>query len=148
MYKFDVDRRGFPSGCPGLQTFYPSSMRFSDWTCGIDGRPWLDDLNRTQNEWTDRACPADCPKQDYIYHDDQQTLADHVERFADDQAAWIEEFFPAMEKMIANTYRDDDLVVSWPVDQASSRRLLVDRMHHTYGGDTMRGDDAFPTILL
>lgn len=39
MYKFDVDIRGFPSGCPGLHTFYPSGNRFSDRTCGIDGRP-------------------------------------------------------------------------------------------------------------
>jgi len=41
IYKFDVDVRGFPSGCSGLATFYPSGNRFSDWTCGIDGRPWF-----------------------------------------------------------------------------------------------------------
>lgn len=34
MHKFDVDTRGFPSGCPGLETFFPASdLRFSDMTC-------------------------------------------------------------------------------------------------------------------
>merc|ERR1712187_1048475 len=66
MYKFDVDIRGFPSGCPGLDTFYPSSHRFSDWTCGIDGQPWdTADPNRSLDEWTRHACPAGCPRQDY-----------------------------------------------------------------------------------
>ena len=88
MYKFDVDIRGFPSGCPGLATFFPSSNRFSDWTCGIDGRPWFvdpslafDDPNIarvTTNNWTARACPMDCPKQDYTYPGDTATLAEHV----------------------------------------------------------------------
>ena len=41
MWAFDVDARGFPTGCPGLHTFFPSSDRFSDFTCGIDGRPWF-----------------------------------------------------------------------------------------------------------
>jgi len=125
MYKFDVDTRGFPSGCPGLHTFYPSANRFSDWTCGIDGRPWFEDPSLSFNDsditrvvrddWTDRGCPVDCPKQDYKYPGDDMSLSEHVERFADNQAEWIEEFFPAMEKMIANGYTEDELVVSWPV---------------------------------
>ena len=32
----------------------------------------------------------------------------------DDQATWIDEFIPAMEKMIVNGYDDSELVVSWP----------------------------------
>ena len=65
MWAFDVDRRGFPHGCPGLQTFFPSSDRFSDFTCGIDGRPWFVDpslafndpnITRvTRNAWTVRT---------------------------------------------------------------------------------------------
>jgi len=123
MYKFDVDIRGFPSGCPGLTTFYPSANRFSDWTCGIDGRPWFEDpslawndpnLARvTHNDWTDRACPAECSRQDYKYPGDEMSLADHVERYADDQAAWINDYIPAMEKMIENGYAGDHLVVSY-----------------------------------
>jgi len=123
VYKFDVDTRGFPSGCPGLATFYPSGNRFSDYTCGIDGRPWFADpslswndieLERvTKNEWTDRGCPVDCPRQDYKYPGDSLSLADHVERYADDQDAWIQEFIPVMEKMIANGYTENDLVVSF-----------------------------------
>merc|ERR1739848_767298 len=95
MYDFDVDIRGFPSGRPGLATFYPSANRFSDWTCGIDGRPWFenadlswDDPNIsrvTENDWTQRGCPADCGRQDYKYPGDDLSLADHVERYADDQ---------------------------------------------------------------
>ena len=123
MYKFDVDTRKFPSGCPGLYTFYPSGNRFSDWTCGIDGRPWFVDpsmawndtnLEReTKNEWTDNGCPAECPVNDYQYPGDQLTLAEHVYRYADDQDAWIRDFIPAMEKMISNGYEDNDLVISF-----------------------------------
>ena len=43
----------------------------------------------------------DCARQDYRYPGDSATLAEHFERFADDQDAWIEEFFPAFEKMLA-----------------------------------------------
>merc|ERR550525_394713 len=126
MYKFDVDIRGFPSGCPGLHTFYPSANRFSDWTCGIDGRPWFqnpelswDDPNLarvTENDWTQQGCPANCGRQDYVYPGDDMSLADHVERYADDQAAWINDYIPTHEKMVANGYDDDELVVShYPV---------------------------------
>merc|ERR1719316_309227 len=124
MYAFDVDRKGFPHGCPGLDSFFPSSDRFSDFTCGIDGRPWFvnpllafDDPNisrATKNAWTDRACPMDCPRNDYTYPGDAQSLADHFERFAEDQNGWIAEFFPALEKMLANGYAEDELTVSWP----------------------------------
>merc|ERR1712113_365033 len=58
----------------------------------------------TKNEWTDRGCPVDCGRQDYQYPGDTLSLADHVERYADDQDAWIQEFMPVMEKMIANGY--------------------------------------------
>lgn len=56
----------------------------------------------------------DCPIQDYTYPGDCESLSEHFLRFADDQAAWIEEFFPAFEKMIANGYASDELVVSHP----------------------------------
>merc|ERR1711907_130476 len=97
MYKFDVDIRGFPHGCSGLHTFYPSSdRRFSDMMCGVDGQPPFNQPDYEQNraehsEWMDRGCPADCDRQDYRYPGDVMTLADHVERFANDQAAWVEE---------------------------------------------------------
>ncbi len=56
----------------------------------------------TRNEWTEVGCPADCVSQDYQYPGDALTLADHVERYAEDQDLWIREFVPVMEKMIAN----------------------------------------------
>ena len=128
MYAFDVDKRGFPHGCSGLNTFYPSSNRWSDYTCGIDGRPWFEDpslafddpnITRvTRDAWTDRACPMDCPKQGYTYPGDTQTLAEHFERFADDQGAWIDEFIPALEKMLANGYSQGELLPSWPTSSA------------------------------
>lgn len=113
MYKFNVDIRGFPSGCPGLdRTFYPASdMRFSDMTCGVDGQPR--DPNGTRDAWTSNACPVDCPKQDYKYPGDGMALHEHVEHFADNQDIWIEEFLPTMEKMLSNGYTD--LVTSWPL---------------------------------
>ena len=96
MWAFDVDAHGFPTGCPGLHTFFPSSDRFSDFTCGIDGRPWFvnpsvsfndPNLQRvTRNNWTERACPMDCPRNSYTYPGDTSSIADHFERFADDQA--------------------------------------------------------------
>merc|ERR1719232_154989 len=123
MHKFNVDTRGFPSGCPGLGTFYPSGHRFSDVTCGIDGRPWFEDptlawndanaARVTKNEWTDQGCPANCGRNDYHYPGDDLTLADHVERYADDQDAWIRDFIPAMEKMISNGYEESELVTSF-----------------------------------
>jgi len=104
-HKFDVDLRGFPSGCPGLKAFLPSGNRFSDWGCTHPSEDGDD-------EWTQRGCPADCDKQDYVYPGDENTLADYVERYADDQAAWINDFIPTMEKMIENGYTDGELFVS------------------------------------
>merc|ERR1712070_272688 len=88
--------------------------------CGVDGQPPFDQPDYEQNraehsEWMDRGCPADCAKQDYRYPGDAMTLADHVERFAEDQAAWVEEFLPTMEKMISNGYGQGDLVKNWPI---------------------------------
>ena len=118
FYRFDVDIRGFPSGCPGLATFYPSASRFSDWTCGIDGRPWFENpelswddpnLSRvTENDWTEKGCPADCSRQDYKYPGDEMSLADHVDRYADDQAAWINDYIPG--KFWFGGYIDEKLV--------------------------------------
>lgn len=122
-HKFNVDTRGFPSGCPGLHTFYPSGFRFSDETCGIDGRPRFEDptlswddpnaVRVTKNEWTDEGCPANCDRNDYQYPGDTLTLSDHVDRYADDQDLWIREFIPVMEKMINNGYEDGTLVTSF-----------------------------------
>merc|ERR1719343_1372524 len=132
MYKFDVDRKGFPFGCPGLGGWGPSTPRWSDWDCGIDGKPqfsgpvneangWGDGVPRAfgPNATTRRACSMSCPKNDYVYPEDDQSLAQHFENFADDQAAWIEEFLPTMEKMISNGYQDGELSVSWPPNGAS-----------------------------
>eukprot|EP00931_Biecheleriopsis_adriatica_P017728 TRINITY_DN12603_c0_g2_i1.p1 TRINITY_DN12603_c0_g2~~TRINITY_DN12603_c0_g2_i1.p1 ORF type:complete len:980 (-),score=132.53 TRINITY_DN12603_c0_g2_i1:112-2691(-) len=143
MYKFDVDLKGFPSGCPGLGGWGPSTLRWSDYDCGIDGRPWLtqpvnESVNWTAprrigpNATTRKACSMACPKNKDLYPGDTMSLSEHVERFADDQGAWIEEFLPAMEKMISNGY-GDELVVSWPPQGASL--LAAARAQ-------MRGDDA------
>lgn len=48
-----------------------------------------------------------------MYPGDSLTLADHVERYADDQVAWIRDFIPAMERMISNGYDESDLVTSF-----------------------------------
>jgi len=73
-----------------------------------------------------------CPKNDYVYPGDNMDLSAHMERYAEDQAAWIEDFFPTMEKMISNGYTATELVVSWPPAQG---RLLVS------ANARMRGDD-------
>jgi len=113
MYKFEVDIRGFPSGCPGLGTFYPSApMRFSDDTCAITDP---NDPNFRNDRWTAQGCQAECPKNTYTYPGDSKTLSQHVEDFADDQGVWVEEFIPTMEKMISNGYVQTDLVTSWPL---------------------------------
>merc|ERR1712094_21434 len=122
IYKFNVDIRGFPNGCPGLdRSFYPSSdLRFSDMRCGVDGQPGFENplypgWKENDEDWFRRACPMDCEKQDYRYPGDARTLSEHVEHYADDQDAWIEDFLPTMEKMLSNGYTRDDLVVSWPL---------------------------------
>jgi len=145
MYKFDVDRKGFPSGCPGLGGWGPSTQRWTDYDCGIDGRPWFTEPVNASNGWTaprnygpnattNKACPMSCPKNDYVYPGDNMDLSAHMERYAEDQAAWIEDFFPTMEKMISNGYAAAELVVSWP---PAERRLLA--AAHAM----MRGDDIF-----
>jgi len=138
---FDVDIRGFPYGCSGLSGFKPSENRFSDWQCGTDGMARFVDPQDTstervrKDEWTDRACENDCERQGYVYPGDTKSLADHVEVFADDKSAWIEEFIPTYEKMISNGYDASELVASSQGRRLRGRQLATKR-------NGMRGDDT------
>jgi len=106
MWGFEVDSVGYPFGCDGLKVFTPGGPSFSNAPCMAMGT--------SKDDWEREGCRADCPKQTYKYPTDSMTLSQHVELYADNQAQWIEDYLPAMERMISNGYEADGLVECWP----------------------------------
>ena len=87
--KFDTDATsGRPSGCSG----------FND-------EKWLANRRREPNK------PNGCPLNDAM---DVSGLKMHevVEKFADDQQSWINEFVPVFQKMQENGYESGSLTAS------------------------------------
>jgi len=83
--KFEVDRDGWPTGCPG----------FTDFTRAVVGGPSKKDMDykmswsRQNGHTADTGCPL-------------TNLAGIYEEFADNQTAFVAEFVPVLEKMLRN----------------------------------------------
>ena len=81
---FEFDNvTGMPSGCPAFDTekFQAGEVNSVQVDCGLE-----------------------------TYAPEGQPLHAIVDEFADDQQSWMDEFVPALEKMLENGYQADDLV--------------------------------------
>merc|ERR1719379_2806371 len=84
-----------PTGCPGLKQF--TADRFEHRRRGH------------RNTWSgvDSKDVTQCPKQKLA--PEGTALSEIFEEYADDQAAWVDDFVPALEKMLANGYASSEL---------------------------------------
>ena len=82
-HDFNVTDDGRPYGCPGLTEPEPKRFRFPE--CGV---------NKIEEP------PGSTP------------LYQIVEKYATDQDAWLQDFVPALEKMLSNGYNRYESILS------------------------------------
>lgn len=79
-----------PTGCTGLKDFNKHQIAMGD--------EWMwSGTNGTKGE-------VGCKKQSLQMPSGSKSLSEIVQEFADDQSAWLKEFVPAYEQMLANGY--------------------------------------------
>ena len=94
-FDFEVTDDGIPYGCPNFDGFKTESWR-------VPHHLW------SKEPGVGRSDP-DCPLQTLAVPEGSTPLHQIVEEYAEDQDAWIRDFIPALEKMLANGYNSTDL---------------------------------------
>ena len=94
-FDFKVTDDGIPYGCPNFDGFNTESWKSNKNT-------W------SQKPGVGRYDP-ECPLQTLAVPEGSTPLHQIVEEYAEDQDAWIRDFIPALEKMLANGYNSNDL---------------------------------------
>jgi len=87
---FNVDERGIPSGCTGLEHFNSSV-----------GNPCQIVWSSLPGQGT---VEPQCSKQSYAEPPGSQPIYQIMEEYANDQTTWIDDYIPAHEKMVRNGY--------------------------------------------
>ena len=107
-FDFKVTDDGIPYGCPQFDGFNTQSWKSN------------------QNLWSEKPGigrnDPECPLQTLAVPEGSTPLHQIVEEYAEDQDAWIRDFIPALEKMLANGYNSHDL-------QDSSLNYSFDQVH-------------------
>ena len=94
-FDFEVTDDGIPYGCPNFDGFNTESWKANHHIWSV--KPGVG-----------RSDP-DCPLQTLAVPEGSTPLHQIVEEYAEDQDAWIRDFIPALEKMLANGYESTDL---------------------------------------
>ena len=104
------ETNGIPTSCPGFKDFNMESWEKSRST-------------------TRRAYHSDCSLNMRREPESDEPLSTIIQTYADDQAAWVEDFLPAFEKMMSNGYSGSDLKeapVSWENVQCLKTRKKIE----------------------
>lgn len=89
-YNFSVDKDKIPYGCPGFAGFRLENFKKS--------------YHQTWSLVNNQKSDPQCAKNDFRDAGEGEPLHKIIERYADDQNAFLVDFVPAMEKMLANGY--------------------------------------------
>mmetsp|Transcript_103571 Transcript_103571/g.194981 ORF Transcript_103571/g.194981 Transcript_103571/m.194981 type:complete len:737 (+) Transcript_103571:92-2302(+) len=95
---FNLSSTKLPTGCPGLKYFTADEFRkgyHHTWSGTESGKPGA----------------TGCRLQTYALPATSTPMSKIVEEYAGDQAAWLHDFVPAIEKMLTNGYAADELKV-------------------------------------
>jgi hypothetical protein len=110
LYRDFQVENGAPKGCPGLENFNlakwaegPGDQNQYTWGQGHINSP----LSNPEWKWPSTGEPL-CGKQMLAEPPGSTPLSQIVEEFADDQDAWLNDFVPALEKMLSNGYTSLD----------------------------------------
>jgi len=108
-FDFDVTDDGIPCGCPGLEKFNPDHFNISysmTWSQlpskGLSGAA----------NWHWQKADPQCDFNTLEYPAGSTPLHQIFEEYAADNQKWVDEFVPALEKMLSNGYNSDDLVLA------------------------------------
>jgi len=88
FYNFSIDEHKIPTGCPGFENFNTANF-IADWGTRV-------------------AKPA-CPRSTFADAQDIP-VSQIVELYADNQAQWLSDFIPTLEKMLRNGHAASDLI--------------------------------------
>mmetsp|Transcript_59358 Transcript_59358/g.176579 ORF Transcript_59358/g.176579 Transcript_59358/m.176579 type:complete len:261 (-) Transcript_59358:92-874(-) len=95
---FQVDGNGIPSGCPGFEDFNLERWNRDPQTGLLRHHSYT--WTRIDGQKAEPLCNATMIREP---SDDEPTHR-IIEQYADDAAAWLRDFFPALEKMLSNGY--------------------------------------------
>lgn len=93
---FNLSQTKLPTGCPGLKHFTADHFK-----------------NGYHETWSGaeigQTGETECLKQSYALPSTSTPLSTIVEEYADNQATWLHDFVPALEKMLTNGYTSAEL---------------------------------------
>lgn len=116
-FDFEVTEDGIPYGCPGFHNFnttwWQDGFKYT-WTNMEEPCPGCNNPN-THLGWRAIADPQ-CGPNTLEYPPGSTPLHQVFEEYAADQQLWLDEFVPALEKMLSNGY---DTLVTGP-DQTTN----------------------------
>jgi len=95
---FKVDDGGIPYGCQGFEDF--NMQKWGGWKSGGGLKEHKYTWTRIQNEKAEPKCPFAMIQEPANATPTSQV----VEEYADNNAAFVRDFFPTLEKMLANGY--------------------------------------------
>jgi len=102
---FQVDQNGIPHGCRGFEDF---NMRM--WRGFRNrGRPGLKGWRYTWTMINGQRAEPECPHTMIREPADAEPTSQIVEEYADDSTAFLRDFIPTLEKMLANGYAEGEL---------------------------------------
>jgi len=114
-FDFEVTEDGIPYGCPGFEKFNPEHFNISGlftWSAlpkkGLSGA----------NNWHWEKADPQCELNTLEYPPGSTPLHQIFEEFSADNQKWVDEFVPALEKMLSNGYNGGSELVLGP-DQYS-----------------------------
>ena len=108
-FDFEVTDDGVPYGCPGFEAFKPeiwNTSHAATWT----RVPYYQENPDPYNNLHWKKADPDCPFNKMSIPDGSTPLHEIFEEYAADQQKWVNDFVPALEKMLSNGYNDEDLV--------------------------------------
>ena len=108
-FDFEVTDDGVPYGCPGFEAFKPEIWNTSyaaTWT----RVPYYTENPDPYNNMHWKKADPDCAFNKMSVPDGSTPLHEIFEEYASDQQKWVNDFVPALEKMLSNGYNDEDLV--------------------------------------
>jgi len=106
-FKFQVNStNGIAYGCPGFENFNAEKWGLVPGV-GLKNYQWTWTTAQINGVWTNAE--PQCMLNTDVDPPGDIPLHKIVEQYADDQTAWVADFFPVLEKMLANGYSDADL---------------------------------------
>jgi len=101
-FNFEVTDDGIPYGCPGLEKFNTENLHNHTFTSSHMPKKGLSG----EQDWHWERADPQCELNTLEYPAGSTPLHQVFEEFAAENQKWVDEFVPALEKMLSNGYTD------------------------------------------